>query len=160
MSNGIPAKTISPRLAHVAQKSDLLAESVTALARANTYVSTVTIPPGASAYQLFQEASHQIVRAICHLYEGVPVDHGIAIYETDIALRSCIQEHAPVEARVFLTLERDNPRHILWQCHAAIDFCKGHIRVAEARIESMTLPRTVGDPTLRWPHASFNVLAA
>ena len=160
MSIAIPAKTISPRLAHVARKSDLLAESVTPLARANTYISVVTVPPDLSAYQLFQEASHQIVRAICHLFEGVPADHGVAIHETDIALREAPRDDLPVEARIFLTLDRNNPRHILWQCKATIDFCQGNIRVAEARIKSMTLPRTVGDPTLRWPHAPFNALAA
>jgi hypothetical protein len=160
MSIAIPAKTISPRLAHVAQKSDLLAQSVTPLAQANTYSSAVTVPPDASAFQLFQEASHQIVRAICHLFEGVPADHGIAIYETDIALRSAMRTDMPVEAWIFLTLERNNPRHILWQCNSTINFFQGQIRVAEARIRSMTLPRTVGDPTLRWPHASFNTLAA
>jgi hypothetical protein len=138
MDTETEAKTISARLAHVEHERDLLAHGVTRLAGANAYIAMIQMPADRSPAEAYADAGQQLVRAICHLFEGVPADHGIAIHETTIA---------------HLAVDRDNPRHFLWQCASTIDFWQGGMRTAEAQIRCMTLPRTVGDPMMRRHHA-------
>lgn len=154
------AKTISPRLAHVEHETDLLVHSVTRLGPANAYVSVIAMPDDLSADRAYLEAAQQLVRAICHLFEGVPADHGIAIYRTEVALRSPAKEGVPLEATIRLAIDRDNPRHFLWQCESSIDFWQNNVRVAEVGVHCMTLPRTVGDPMMRRHHARPSPIAA
>ncbi len=49
---------------------------------------------------------------------------------------------------VHLEIDRDNPRHFLWQCVSAIQFWQEGVRVAEAHFQFMTLPRAVGNPKM------------
>ena len=160
MSMMIATKTISRGLAHVANDRVLLAQSVVRLPRANTYVAVVAMPEDVSPYQVFQDAGQQLTRAICHLFEGVPPDHGIAIHQTDVAISAAVQAGVPVEAVIRLEIERENPRHFLWQCASTIEFWQSGDRVAEAHIKGMTLPRWVGDPTMHQHHTSAPVIAA
>jgi hypothetical protein len=156
----IAAKTISARLAHVEQEQDLLAHSVVRLDRRNAYLAMVAMPDDRPTEQALLDAGKQIVRAICHLFEGVPGDHGIAIHHTEIALRSPARSDVPVEASVHLEIDRDNPRHFLWQCESTVDFWQGPVLVGQAHIKGMTLPRTVGDPMMRGHHARPSAVAA
>jgi hypothetical protein len=153
MDTETEAKTISARLAHVEHERDLLAHGVTRLAGANAYIAMIQMPADRSPAEAYADAGQQLVRAICHLFEGVPADHGIAIHETTIALRLPVKRGVVVEALVHLAVDRDNPRHFLWQCASTIDFWQGGMRTAEAQIRCMTLPRTVGDPMMRRHHA-------
>ena len=160
METTIAAKTISTRLAHVEHEHDLLAHSVVRLAQAKTYASMVAMPADFSPFQVFQDAGWQLVRAICHLFEGVPADHGIAIHQTEVALHSPAKAGVAVEAMIRLEIDRDNPRHFLWQCESTIDFWQDGVRVADAHIKCMTLPRAVGDPMMRRHHARPSAIAA
>ena len=160
MSAKIATKTISARLAHVAHERDLLAHSVTRLARPNAYLCTLTMPMDGPAEQVLQTAGQQLVRAICHLFEGVPADHGIAIHQITIELLSAIKSCVAVEALVHLEIDRDNHRHVLWQCKSRVDFRQNGVPVAEAHIRAMTLPRTLGHPNLLRHYARHPVVAA
>ena len=147
----ISARPISARLAHVDESCDLLARDVTRLAPHSTYLVTVSVPDDGQPRQALLAAGRQAVCAICHLFEGVPADHGIAIHHTDIVLQSFVPIAGDVDAMVYLEIDRDNPRHFLWQYEATIEFRQGGNRVARGYIKCMTLRRTVGDPTM-WPH--------
>lgn len=160
MGTMIAERTISPRLAHVEQEQDLLARSVIPLDRKNAYVAMVTLPQNSPHDNALREAGQQIVRAICHLFEGVPSDHGIAIHHIELLNLSIVPVVGPVEASVDLQIERDNPRHFLWQGESTIDFWQGSIHVGKVHIKCMTLPRTVGDPMIRRHHARPSAIAA
>jgi hypothetical protein len=167
MDSMFAARNISARAAHVEHEHDLLVWTVRPGGRLNSYLSTVLVPADHPDVQrdrvmgpIFQDAGQQLVRAISHLFEGVPADHGIAIHETNVLLRAPAFADAPIEARVHLEIDRDNPRHFLWQCESSIEFRQQGIRVAEAHYRFMTLPRTVGDPMMRRHHARPSVIAA
>jgi hypothetical protein len=167
MDTMIAAKTISLRAAHVEHEQDLLVRAVRRGPRPHSYLSSFSVPtdhPDVTRDRLsgpvFQDAGQQLVRAISHLFEGVPADHGIAIHETNVLLRSPSFTDAPIEAWVHLEIDRDNPRHFLWQCMSSIEFRQEGVCVALARYRFMTLPRTVGDPMMRRHHASLSAIAA
>jgi hypothetical protein len=160
MGEAIAAHTISARLAHVANDDDLLARSVTRLPQPCAYFATIDPPADRPHDRAMLDAGQQVVRAICHLFEGIPHDHGIAIHHTEIATLAPVKPGTAMEAWVYLTFDRDNPRHFLWQCDSTIDFRQGGVRIATAHIKGMTLPRTVGDPMMRRHHAPPCYIAA
>ncbi len=153
------AKNISTGLAHVDHESDLLVHAVKRVLRPNSYLSTFSVPPNHPSVtedkvpgSAFQEAGQQLVRAVSHLFQGVPTDHGIAIHESHVAFRAHAKTGVPVEAMVHLEIDRDNPRHFPRQWVSTIDFWQEGVRVAEAHFQFVTLPRSVGNPMMSRHH--------